>query len=83
MNKTKIVCSIGPTSSDIKTLERMIDAGMNVARFNMSHGTHESHKALIDAVKQARTNKNKPVAIMSGTKVPEIRVKQSENGNII
>ena len=83
MNKTKIVCSIGPTSSDVQTLERMIDAGMNVARFNMSHGTHDSHKALIDAVKQARTNKNKPVAIMIDTKGPEIRVKQFENGKII
>ena len=83
MNKTKIVCSIGPTSSDVKTLEKMIDAGMNVARFNMSHGTHESHKALIEAVKQARSNKNKPVAIMIDTKGPEIRVKQFEDGKII
>ncbi len=83
MNRTKIVCSIGPTSSDIKTLEKMIDAGMNVARFNMSHGTHESHKALIDAVKQARANKNKPVAILIDTKGPEIRIKQFENGKIM
>ena len=83
MNRTKIVCSIGPTSSDVKTLEKMIDAGMNVARFNMSHGTHESHKALIDAVKQARTNKNRPVAIMIDTKGPEIRIKQFENGKIM
>lgn len=83
MNKTKIVCSIGPASSSVETLEKMIDAGMNVARFNMSHGTHESHKLLIDTVKQARQNKNKPIAIMIDTKGPEIRVKQFENGKIM
>lgn len=83
MNKTKIVCSIGPASSSVEVLEKMIDAGMNVARFNMSHGTHDSHKLLIDAVKQARANKNKPVAIMIDTKGPEIRVKQFENGKIL
>ncbi len=82
MNKTKIVCSIGPTSSSINTLEKMIDAGMNVARFNMSHGTHESHKALIDAVKTARENKNTPVAILIDTKGPEIRIKQFKNGEV-
>lgn len=83
MNKTKIVCSIGPSSKDVTTLERMIDAGMNVARFNMSHGTHQSHRELIEAVKIARKNKNAPVAIMIDTKGPEIRVKLFENGKII
>ncbi len=83
MNKTKIVCSIGPSSNDVSMLERMIDAGMNVARFNMSHGTHESHKKMIDNVKQARKNKHKPVAILIDTKGPEIRVKQFKNGRII
>lgn len=82
MNKTKIVCSIGPSSSKVQTLEKMIDAGMNVARFNMSHGTHESHKALIDAVKHARENKKRPVAIMIDTKGPEIRIKEFEKGRI-
>ncbi len=82
MNRTKIVCSIGPTSSDIRTLEKMIDAGMNVARFNMSHGTHDSHKELIDAVKIARKNKNTSVAILIDTKGPEIRIKQFKNGEI-
>ena len=83
MNKTKIVCSIGPTSSEVSVLENMIDAGMNVARFNMSHGTHESHKALIDSVKQARENKKRPVAIMIDTKGPEIRVRQFKNGKVL
>ncbi len=83
MNRTKIVCSIGPTSSSVPVLERMIDAGMDVARFNMSHGTHQSHKALIDAVKTARENKHAPVAIMVDTKGPEIRIKQFENGKVV
>lgn len=83
MNKTKIVCSIGPASCEVSTLEKMIDAGMNVARFNMSHGTHESHKKMIDAVKEARKNKNTPVAILIDTKGPEIRIKQFKDGRIM
>jgi len=82
MNKTKIVCSIGPASCEIETLEKLIDAGMDVARFNMSHGTHESHKKMIDAVKAARKNKNASIGIMVDTKGPEIRIKQFENGKI-
>ncbi len=82
MNKTKIVCSIGPTSCQVETLEKLIDAGMDVARFNMSHGTHESHKKMIDAVKTARKNKNASIGIMIDTKGPEIRIKQFENGKI-
>lgn len=81
MNKTKIVCSIGPTSSNVETLENMIDAGMNVARFNMSHGCHSSHKALIDAVKEARKNKNTSLAILIDTRGPEIRIKQFQDNN--
>lgn len=83
MNKTKIVCSIGPSSANLKTLESMIDCGMSVARFNMSHGTHESHKKMIDLVKQARNNKNKSVSIMIDTKGPEIRVKQFEKERVM
>lgn len=82
MNKTKIVCSIGPASCEVATIEKMIDAGMDVARFNMSHGTHESHKKLIDAVKTARKNRNAAIGIMIDTKGPEIRIKQFENGKI-
>lgn len=82
MNKTKIVCTMGPACSDIETIKKMINAGMNVARFNMSHGTHESHKKLIDLVKQAREELDTPVAIMIDTKGPEIRIKQFESGKI-
>ena len=83
MNKTKIVCTIGPACSDIETIKDMIRAGMDVARFNMSHGTHESHKELIDLVKQARYEMGVPVAIMLDTKGPEIRIRQFKDGKVI
>lgn len=80
MNKTKIVCSIGPASDSASVLEKMLDAGMNVARFNMSHGTHNSHKEMIENSKTARANKHLPLAIMIDTKGPEIRIKQFKKG---
>ena len=83
MNRTKIDCTIGPACSDIETLKSMMIAGMDVARFNMSHGTHESHKQLIDLVKQARFELGLPVAIMLDTKGPEIRIKQFKKGKIM
>ena len=55
--KTKIVCTLGPACWDIPTLEGLIDAGMNVARFNFSHGDHEGHKACLDRLRQAAKNK--------------------------
>lgn len=82
MNKTKIVCTIGPSCNDVEILKSMMKAGMNVARFNMSHGTHESHKEMIDKVKQARFELGLPVAIMIDTKGPEIRIKQFEKGKV-
>jgi len=82
-NKTKIVCTMGPSCNDIEIIKDMMRAGMNVARFNMSHGTHESHKAQMDLVKQARYELGLPVAIMVDTKGPEIRIRQFENGKVI
>ena len=83
MNKTKIVCTIGPACSDIETIKDMIRAGMDVARFNMSHGTHESHKELMDMVKQARFEMGVPIAIMLDTKGPEIRIRQFKNSKVL
>lgn len=83
MNKTKIVCTIGPSCSDKETIKDMIRAGMNVARFNMSHGTRESHLELIDIVKQARFEMNAPIAIMIDTKGPEIRIKQFKDKKVL
>lgn len=81
-NKTKIVCTIGPACGDEETLREMILAGMNVARFNMSHGTHESHRKLMDMVKKVRFELGLPVAIMLDTKGPEIRIRQFKNGSV-
>ncbi len=83
MNKTKIVCTIGPACNDIETIKRMMLAGMDVARFNMSHGTHESHRKQMNLIKQARFELGLPVAIMLDTKGPEIRIKQFKNGKVI
>ncbi len=82
MNKTKIVCTIGPACSDLETLKQMMLCGMDVARFNMSHGNHQSHKILIDLVKQARAELGLPVAIMLDTRGPEIRIKQFKKGSV-
>ena len=59
--KTKIVCTLGPACWDVPTLESLIDAGMNVARFNFSQGDHAGHKACLDRLRQAAKNKNSPV----------------------
>jgi len=83
MNKTKIVCTIGPPCADVETIKNMIRAGMSVARFNMSHGTRESHRELINIVKQARFEMGAPVAIMIDTKGPEIRIKQFKNKKVL
>ena len=56
--KTKIICTLGPACWDVPTLESLIDAGMNVARFNFSHGDHAGHKACLDRLRQAAKNKN-------------------------
>ena len=75
MRKTKIVCTIGPASRDEKTIRAMIEAGMNVARLNFSHGDHAYHKETIDLLKAVREEMGVPLAIMLDTKGPEIRLK--------
>ncbi len=73
MRKTKIVCTIGPASDDEATLANLIDAGMNVARLNFSHGNHQEHGARIEKIRKLSKEKNKPIAILLDTKGPEIR----------
>ncbi|WP_306483845.1 pyruvate kinase [Anaerococcus sp.] len=73
LKKTKIVCTIGPASEDPAILEELINNGMNVARLNFSHGTHEEHLAKIKTIRRIRRKLNVPVAIMLDTKGPEIR----------
>ena len=75
MRKTKIVCTLGPATDKEGTLRDMIRAGMNVARFNFSHGDHPSHKARFEALKAAREELGRPVAALLDTRGPEIRLK--------
>ena len=80
MRKTKIVCTLGPATDNYQTLKRLIKAGMNVARINMSHGTYEEHAARIEMVKRARTELKQAVALMLDTKGPEIRIRTFAGG---
>ncbi len=82
MRKTKIVCTLGPTCSDEKTLTEMCMAGMNVARFNFSHSTYEEHEARIAVVKKVREKLNIPIPIMLDTKGPEYRIKTFKDGKV-
>lgn len=80
MRKTKIICTIGPACDTEETLTKMCQAGMNVARLNFSHGTHESHQVLIDRLKNVRTRLHLPIAIMLDTKGPEYRTGMFKGG---
>lgn len=83
MRKTKIICTIGPACEDDDTLREMCHAGMNVARLNFSHGTHEEHQKKIDLIKKIRKEQKLPIAIMLDTKGPEYRIKTFEDGKIL
>ncbi|MGO3727045.1 pyruvate kinase, partial [Staphylococcus carnosus] len=82
MRKTKIVCTIGPASESEEMLEKLMKAGMNVARLNFSHGDHAEHKARIERIREVSQRLNKTIAIMLDTKGPEIRTHDMENGVI-
>ena len=82
MRKTKIICTMGPSTEDQGVLEKLIMSGMNVARFNFSHGTHEEQGRRMQAVRDARKKCGKPVAIMLDTKGPEIRVRDFADGRV-
>lgn len=82
MRKTKIICTMGPATDNIEVLRAMARAGMNVARFNFSHGSHEEHKQRIDRVKAVRKEYNLPIALLLDTKGPEIRTGDMQDGKI-
>ena len=82
MRKTKIICTIGPASENEKTLTEMCKAGMNVARLNFSHGTHEEHEKKIALVKSVREKLDLPIAIMLDTKGPEYRIGTFAEGKV-
>lgn len=82
MRKTKVICTIGPACDNEETLTKMCKEGMNVARLNFSHGTHEDHQEKIDLIKKVREKLGLPIAIMLDTKGPEYRIKTFENKKI-
>ena len=82
MKKTKIVCTLGPASASKKVISKMYDAGMNVARINFSHGTHEEHAEKIKIIKEIREERKIPLPILLDTKGPEFRTKTYKNGKI-
>lgn len=83
MRKTKIVCTIGPASESEKMLEKLMNAGMNVARLNFSHGSHEEHKARIDTIRKVAKRLNKTIGLLLDTKGPEIRTHNMKDGLIV
>ena len=83
MRKTKIICTIGPASESEEMLRKLIEAGMNVARFNFSHGTHEEHEKKFRRVVRLRRELGLPVATLLDTKGPEIRLRDFEGGKVI
>ncbi|MCH5142488.1 MAG: pyruvate kinase [Clostridiales bacterium] len=82
MKKTKIICTLGPASDNEIVLSDLVDAGMNVARLNFSHGTHEEHAAKIAMIKRLRERKKVPLPILLDTKGPEFRIKTFADGKI-
>ena len=80
MRKTKIICTLGPSTDKDGVLRELVANGMNVARFNFSHGSYEEHKGRLDMLKAIRAELGKPVAALLDTKGPEIRLKEFKNG---
>ena len=83
MRKTKIICTIGPASESEEMLRALIDAGMNVARFNFSHGTHDEHREKFKRLVRVRREMGKPVATLMDTRGPEIRLRDFEGGKTV
>ena len=82
MRKTKIICTLGPASDSEEVIEQLILSGMDAARFNFSHGTHETHSALLTRFKRVRDSLGRPVATILDTKGPEIRIRTFGCGRI-
>ncbi|MDO4475266.1 MAG: pyruvate kinase [Lachnospiraceae bacterium] len=83
MRKTKIICTMGPSTDQPGVLEKLIETGMDVARFNFSHGDHEEQKGRFVRLKKARYQADRPVAALLDTKGPEIRIRDFKDGKIM
>lgn len=82
MNKTKIVCTLGPSTGTVEIIKELIKNGMSAARINFSHGTYESHSVIINNLIQAREELNAPISLILDTKGPEIRIKTFKEDTI-
>ena len=82
MRKTKIICTLGPSTDSPEILQAMMENGMDVARFNFSHGSHDEHKRRLEELKALRKKLNLPVAALLDTKGPEIRLRTFEEGKV-
>src|SRR5438105_1256418 len=80
MRKAKIICTMGPASREEPTLGKLVDAGMDVARLNFSHGTHEDHLKTLSAVRRAADMAGRPIALLLDLQGPKIRVGKIEGG---
>lgn len=80
MKKTKIICTMGPNTNDETMMRKLVQNGMDIARFNFSHGDHEEQKGRMDMLKKIREEENKPIAILLDTKGPEIRTGVLKDG---
>lgn len=83
MRKTKIICTLGPSTDDENVVRQLMLSGMNVARFNFSHQTHTEHKAAAGHDCEAAEELNLPVATLLDTKGPEIRLHKIKNGKAV
>ncbi len=82
MLRVKIICTLGPASRELDVLTKLAEAGMNVARLNMSHGTHEYHRGTIERVRQVSERLNKPIAILADLQGPKLRVGKMRKGGV-
>ncbi len=82
MRKTKIICTIGPASDSEEMLEALCKGGMNVARLNFSHGSHEGYHAIMERIRRVRERLDTPLAVLLDTKGPEYRIKTFKDGSV-
>lgn len=83
MKHTKIVCTVGPASGSAKVIRALAEAGMNVARLNFSHGTHEEHASWIQTIREVSAELNRPIAILQDLSGPKLRIGEIESDNVV